>query len=290
MKKRNKEKPNNNKLLFSMPCMPMLKNLVGKTVMIPMMMIQPTKSVHISSKVFAKKERNVFTHMILHSIELNKSICMSIKELSWLWTLLEAKKWVNFQKMTLTNFWVKNNLKWWKVPDLKLCVNSFWKLLKKASTVGNGIVQMVILANISIVFLQDIYLERMKKVNLKFKLIKFQFNKKSMLRDMNLWLKIKEVNILFKYRSFGYFWSIHEVEGRKKNQKRKRSWIKEKRTWKEERKRTVEDWCLTFQVRSNSFHRWCWSRLRIRAIRIRWRVRRREVRNGWEGWRRHRVN
>jgi len=59
-----------------------------------------------------------------------------------------------------------------------LFVNSFWKLLKKTSTDGNGTVQMAILANISIVFLQDTSLEKMKKVNLKFKLIKFQSNKK----------------------------------------------------------------------------------------------------------------
>lgn len=126
MKKRNKKRPNNNKLLFLMLCLPMPKDSeVDKIAMILMTMIQPIKCVPISNKAFAKKERNVFTLMILLSIELKKSICMLIKELNWLWTLLEEKKWVNFQKMNWIKCWVKNNLKWWKVQDQKLCVNSF---------------------------------------------------------------------------------------------------------------------------------------------------------------------
>lgn len=82
MKKRNKKKPSNNKLLFLMPCMLMLKDLEDKTVMTQTMTILPTKSVHISNKAFVKKERNVFTRTILHLIERKKSICMLIKELS----------------------------------------------------------------------------------------------------------------------------------------------------------------------------------------------------------------
>ena len=66
-----------------MLCLPMPKDSeVDKIAMILMTMIQPIKCVPISNKAFAKKERNVFTLMILLSIELKKSICMLIKELN----------------------------------------------------------------------------------------------------------------------------------------------------------------------------------------------------------------
>lgn len=177
MKKRNKKEPSNNKLLFSVHFMLMPKDSEIKTVMTQMIMIQPTKFALISNKDFAKKERNVFTHMISLLTELKKSICMLIKELSWSWTQSEEKKWANFQKMISINFWEKNNFKWWKEQDPKLSVNSFWKLLKRTNMVGNGIVQMVTFVNTSIVSLQDIGWEKMKKDNQKWKKIKFQSNK-----------------------------------------------------------------------------------------------------------------
>lgn len=177
MKKRNKKEPSNNKLLFSVHFMLMPKDSEIKTVMTQMIMIQPTKFALISNKDFAKKERNVFTHMISLLTELKKSICMLIKELSWSWTQSEENKWANFQKMISINFWEKNNFKWWKEQDPKLSVNSFWKLLKRTNMVGNGIVQMVIFVNTSIVSLQDIDWEKMKKDNQKWKKIKFQSNK-----------------------------------------------------------------------------------------------------------------
>ena len=141
----------------------MRKDLVGLIVMTQIIKIQPTKSAHTSSKVYARKERNVFTLTIPRLIEQKKSIFTLIREPSWLWTQLEEKSWASFQKMIWTRFWERNNWKWWRVQDQRLCASSFWRQLKRINTDGNGIVQMAIHASINIAFLQDIYWRKMRR-------------------------------------------------------------------------------------------------------------------------------
>ncbi len=136
------------------------------------MLIQPTLCVLTSSKASVKKVRSVSTLTILLSTELNKSICTSIKELSYLWTQLEEKNSVNLLKNKSTNNSVKSNEKWWKEPGPKSSANSSLRLLKKADTDGNGTVPTEKYASTNIVFPLDTYSRKTKKAKINWKLMK----------------------------------------------------------------------------------------------------------------------
>lgn len=142
-----------------------------------MKMTQLTLSVRTSSKEFAKKAKNVFTPMISPSTETKKSIFTSIKEPNLSWTPLEASNSVPSLKMIWERSWAKKNKKWWKEPDLKSCVSSFWRPPKKISTDGNGTAPMEKLASTSIVFRQDTFWERTKMERGKSRRIKFRLKR-----------------------------------------------------------------------------------------------------------------
>lgn len=181
-RKRNKKRPINNNKPCSMRFLPMLRNSEQKTVILTMP-IPPTLCVLTLSKAFVKKERSVSTLTILLSTELNKSICTSIKELSYSWMQLEEKNSVYLLKNKSTNNSVKSNEKWWRVPGPKSSANSSLRLLKKANTDGNGIAPTVKYASINIVFLLDTCSRKTKKAKISWKSMKLQLSRKSMLKD-----------------------------------------------------------------------------------------------------------
>lgn len=78
-----------------------IEMLVNYKKILKKMKIPKMLSVHTLSKVSVKKEKNAFILMILQWIETKKSICMSIKEPSWLWIKLEQIHWIACLKRKL---------------------------------------------------------------------------------------------------------------------------------------------------------------------------------------------
>ena len=161
------------------------------------MVTQPTLSALTSSKDSVKKAKNVFTPTISHSTEPKKSIFMSIKEFNLSWMPLEASNSVLCPKTISINSSAQRNSKWWKVPDPKSSVSSFWRLLKKISTDGNGIVQTDKFVNTNIAFLQDTFWKRMKLEKQKLRPMKSPLRKRSMLKEMSWWARTRAVIFWF---------------------------------------------------------------------------------------------
>lgn len=205
---------------FSVPSTQTPKNSeeAVPTVMTQILMTtQPTLSVPTSSKDSVRRVKSVFTLTIWPSTETKKSICMLIKEPNSSWTPSEANNSPPFLKKILEKFLAKNNKKWWKAPDPKSSASSSFRLLKKISMDGNGIAPMGKLVNTSIASLQDTCSKKMKTEKQRFKWIKYRLRRRSMLKDTNWWVKTKAVIFTYILRSFGDFWSVHEMEGGEKN-------------------------------------------------------------------------
>lgn len=102
-----------------------MMSIASKKPRTPKMRILQMLCALISSKDFAKKERNAFTLMTSPLTAHKKSIYMWIKGHNLSWMLLGANSWAHYQKNNSESILARRKKKWLKVVDLILSANSF---------------------------------------------------------------------------------------------------------------------------------------------------------------------